>query len=202
MEGFFVFLISVVVISLSGVLSPGPVLGVTIAKGYSDRNAGVLVAIGHGILEFPLMILLYLGFSSLFTNPTFRTVVGLLGGVLLLYLGYGMIRAMGKVEENSMDLPYGSLTAGVITTGAGPYFWLWWATIGLGLITRAAAYGLLGFVIFMLVHWSCDFLWYAFVSRTVNRAKNIWTKKVHAAVFGGFGIMLIGIGVWFMATAL
>ena len=188
-------------ISLSGVLSPGPVLGVTIAKGYSEKNAGVWISLGHGLLEFPLMILLYFGLSSLFTNPTFKAAIGLVGGVLLIYLGYGMLRAMGKTDENSMDLAYGSFTAGVITTGAGPYFWLWWATIGLNLITRAAAFGLHGFIIFMIVHWLCDFASYTFISRTINRSKNIWSEKVHAVVFGGFGLMLAIFGVWFIATA-
>jgi threonine/homoserine/homoserine lactone efflux protein len=201
MENFLIFLFSVAVISLSGVLSPGPVLGVTIAKGYTEKNAGMWISLGHGLLEFPLMILFYFGLSPLFTNPTFRTAISLIGGVLLIYLGYGMVRAMGKVDENHMDLPYGSFAAGAITTGAGPYFWLWWATIGLGLITRAAAYGLIGFVIFMVVHWLCDFLCYTFVSRTINRSKNIWTEKVHALVFGGFGLLLAGFGVWFIATA-
>lgn len=201
METFLIFLFSVVVISLSGVLSPGPVMGVTIAKGYYEKNAGIWISLGHGLLEFPLMILLFFGLSPLFTNPTFKTTIGLIGGILLIYLGYGMLRTMGRMAENSMDLPYGSFTAGVITTGASPYFWLWWATIGLGLITRAAAYGLLGFFIFMVVHWLCDFAWYTFVSRAVNRSKNIWTEKIHATVFGGFGLMLVGFGVWFIATA-
>lgn len=201
MQDFLIFLFSVAVISTSGVLSPGPVLGVTIAKGYNEKNAGAWIALGHGLLEFPLMILLYFGLSSLFTNPTFKMTISLIGGVLLIYLGYGMLRTMGKVEENSMDLPYSSFTAGVITTGAGPYFWLWWATIGLTLITRAAAFGLAAFVIFMIVHWLCDFVWYVFVARTINRSKDIWTEKVHAAVFGGFGLMLAGFGVYFIATA-
>lgn len=201
MENFLIFLFSVAVISLSGVLSPGPVLGVTIAKGYSEKNAGVWISLGHGLLEFPLMILLYFGLSPLFTNPTFRTAIGLVGGILLIYLGYGMIRAMGKTSENSMDLPYSSFTAGAITTGAAPYFWLWWATVGLNLITRAAAYGLAGFVVFMIVHWLCDFFSYTLISRTINKSKNIWSEKVHAAVFGGFGLMLAIFGVWFIATA-
>lgn len=201
MQDFLIFLFSVAVISTSGVLSPGPVLGVTIAKGYSEKNAGVWIALGHGLLEFPLMILLYFGLSSLFTNPTFKAAISLVGGVLLIYLGYGMLRTMGKTSENSMDLPYSSFMAGVITTGAGPYFWLWWATIGLTLITRAAAFGLFAFVIFMIVHWLCDFVWYVFVARTINKSKNIWSEKAHAAVFGGFGLMLAAFGIYFIATA-
>ncbi|MBU2560295.1 LysE family translocator [archaeon] len=201
MENFLIFLFSVAVISLSGVLSPGPVLGVTIAKGYSEKNAGVWISLGHGLLEFPLMMLLFFGLAPIFTNPTFRMAIGLVGGVLLIYLGYGMLRAMGKASENSMDLPYSSFTAGAITTGAAPYFWLWWATIGLNLITRAAAYGLAGFVIFMIVHWLCDLASYTVISRTINKSKNIWSENVHKAVFGGFGLMLAVFGAWFIATA-
>ncbi len=50
---FYLFLISVVSISLSGVMAPGPVFAVAIAKGSEDKTAGFLISLGHGIVEFP-----------------------------------------------------------------------------------------------------------------------------------------------------
>ena len=44
------FLLSVVFVSLSGVMMPGPVFAVTVAKGYRSKVAGVLIALGHGAI--------------------------------------------------------------------------------------------------------------------------------------------------------
>ncbi len=63
------FLLSVVGMSLSGVMMPGPVTAVTVTKGYKDKNAGALIALGHGIIEFPLIAAIYLGFGQFFTSP-------------------------------------------------------------------------------------------------------------------------------------
>ena len=52
------FLIQVFVISFSGAAQPGPVTATAIALGSRDRYAGLLLALGHGIIEFPLMLLL------------------------------------------------------------------------------------------------------------------------------------------------
>lgn len=65
---FYFFLLSVVFISLSGVMMPGPLFAVTIAKGLKERSAGVLVSFGHGIIEFPLMLLIYFGFAQFFVS--------------------------------------------------------------------------------------------------------------------------------------
>lgn len=50
---FYLFMLSVVAISLSGVMSPGPLFAVTIAKASGDRKAGLLISLGHGVVEFP-----------------------------------------------------------------------------------------------------------------------------------------------------
>ena len=39
-------------------MAPGPVTAVTISKGNESPHAGGLVAVGHGVVEFPLMIAL------------------------------------------------------------------------------------------------------------------------------------------------
>jgi len=53
------FLFTAVVISLSGVMAPGPITAVTIGKGSKSPYAGALIAIGHGIVEFPLMVAIF-----------------------------------------------------------------------------------------------------------------------------------------------
>ena len=61
---FYLFLASVLLISLSGVLMPGPLFAVTIKKASKSKTAGALIAIGHGIVEFPLMFLIFFVLSE------------------------------------------------------------------------------------------------------------------------------------------
>ena len=81
---FYLFLGSVALISLTGVMMPGPLFAVTIEKGAKRKNAGLLIAVGHGIVEFPLMFLIYYGIEQVVASEILQTVqisVGLVGGV-------------------------------------------------------------------------------------------------------------------------
>ena len=57
-QNLWLFLLSAAGISLSGVMLPGPLTAATIAKGYNDKNAGVMIGIGHGIVEIPIIALI------------------------------------------------------------------------------------------------------------------------------------------------
>jgi threonine/homoserine/homoserine lactone efflux protein len=80
------FLAKVVGISLSGVMAPGPVTAAAIAMGARNRFAGALMAIGHGIVEFPLMILIILGMDTILRSTTTKIVIGFAGGAFLLFM--------------------------------------------------------------------------------------------------------------------
>jgi threonine/homoserine/homoserine lactone efflux protein len=187
-------------ISLSGVMMPGPVFAGTVAKGYKDKNAGIQIALGHGIVEFPLVGFIGLGLGSFFENQGVMIAIGLVGGAVLLYIGYNMIRMRKEVDKTEKYLPYHPLIVGIITTVSNPYFFLWWATVGLALIVIALGFGLLAFIVFAVLHWSCDFLWDYFVSFTIFKSKNFWSEKGHNVVFGICGIIMIIFGIWFIIS--
>ncbi len=194
------FLVSAIFISLSGVMMPGPVFAVTIAKGHKDKNAGAFIAFGHGIIEFPLMLLIYLGFAQFFTSNAVKMVIGLVGGTMLIFMGIQMFRARKSIAAEGKDLPYNSLTAGIITSGANPYFFLWWATIGAALILTASTFGLIGFLLFVIVHWFCDLFWYLFVSMATFKSKHLWGRRTHEIVFGACSAILVVFGLWFIGS--
>jgi len=199
----YLFLLSAIFISLTGVMMPGPVFAVTIVKGYRDKIAGALIAFGHGTIEFPLMFLIYFGFASFFAFSPTKVAIGLIGGLMLMYMGIEMFKARGKTQEGvGVDPTYGSFTAGIMTTGANPYFFLWWATVGAALIMSASTFGLIGFILFAITHWFCDLLWDLFVSITVFKSRHLWSKRVHETVFGLCAVVLIGFGTWFIVSVL
>ena len=55
------FLFEAVLISLSGVMAPGPMTAFAVGKGSESPHAGALIAIGHGIVEVSLMISVFYG---------------------------------------------------------------------------------------------------------------------------------------------
>jgi len=199
----WLFLLSTIFISLTGVMMPGPVFAVTVAKGYREKIAGALIAFGHGVIEFPLMVLIYSGFARFFAFSTTKVAISLIGGLMLIYMGIEMFKAKGRTqEEGKGNLKYGSFMAGVMTTCANPYFFLWWGTIGAALIMTATIFGPMGFLLFAVTHWLCDFIWDLFVSVTIFRSRRLWSKKVHEIVFGACAVVLIGFGVWFIVFVL
>lgn len=187
-------------ISLSGVMMPGPVFAATVAKGYKDKNAGMQIALGHGMVEFPLIGLMGLGLGSFFKNQGVMIAIGLIGGLVLLYIGFNMIKMRKEVDDTEKYLPYHPILVGVITSVSNPYFFLWWATVGLMLVLMALAFGVLAFIVFAVIHWLCDLLWDYFVSFTVFKSKRLWSKKGHNIVFGICGSVMMVFGVWFIIS--
>ena len=158
---------SVVVISFSGVMMPGPMFAVTLAKSYKSPLAGTQMALGHAVIEVPLILLIYFGFAQFFQSGVVQLVLSILGGGMILWLGISMFRARFEVVRKGKDLPYSAFFAGIVTSGLNPFFLLWWATIGSMLIMKFLVFGTIGLVVFIVVHWLCDLLWLTLVSFTV-----------------------------------
>jgi threonine/homoserine/homoserine lactone efflux protein len=198
----YFFLTSVVFISLSGVMMPGPVFAVTVAKGYGSKIAGVLIALGHGAIEFPLIILLYFRLSGFFASTIVQKVIGLVGGAVLIYMGFQTFKTRKMHGEETRHFRHTSFVAGLVATGANPYFFVWWATVGVTLIWNASVFGAAGLLAFALVHWLCDLSWDTFVSLTVFKTRRLWTEKVFTLVFLFCFAVLVAFGVWFIISAL
>jgi threonine/homoserine/homoserine lactone efflux protein len=200
---FYLFLASVLLISLSGVLMPGPLFAVTIKKASKSKTAGALIAIGNGIVEIPLMFLIFFVLSE-FNLPDFvQVAVGVVGGFLMVFMGVQAFRSRHKQEEVTVDLKRDSVLAGVWTTAANAGFILWWLTIGTTLILNAKLFGLLGFSVFAGVHWLTDFSWYAVVALLIFKSQRFWTERslmgitlFCVAVFIGFGVYFMGSALW------
>ena len=199
---FYVFLASVLLISLSGVLMPGPLFAVTIKKAAKSKTAGALIAVGHGIVEFPLMFLIFFVLSQ-FDIPSFvQVAVGLVGGFLMIFMGLKAFRNRHKQEEATVSLKKDSVLAGVWTTAANAGFILWWLTIGTTLILNAKLFGLLGFSVFAGVHWLADFSWYTVVALLIFKSQRFWTERTRMGITLFCVAVFIGFGAYFMGSAL
>jgi threonine/homoserine/homoserine lactone efflux protein len=170
------FLVQVIVISLSGVMAPGPVTAAALGMGARSRYAGMLIAVGHGIVEFPLIVLIVLGMDRILKLPSAQIVIGLAGGAFLLMMAVGMLRSLQSAEAQETQFAKSTpVMAGILLSAGNPYFLFWWATVGLALATTATGMGIWAFGLFAVVHWMCDFIWLGALS---------WTSFKGTGLFG------------------
>lgn len=196
------FLLSVAIISLTGVMLPGPMTAATIAKGYRNKNAGALIALGHGIIELPLIAAMYLGIGHFLGLSAVVNGIYIVGGVALFYLGFRMFRTAGDAPEEVGGLPASSVVTGIVVTGTNPAFYVWWITLGAALIAGAARFGVIGVVLLAVVHWPCDLVWSEFLSMGTFKSRKWWTEKVQRIVFSVCALVLLGFGAWFVFSGL
>jgi threonine/homoserine/homoserine lactone efflux protein len=201
----YLFLASVALISLSGVLMPGPLFAVTIEKASKRKTAGALIAVGHGVVEFPLMFVIFFVISQFKIPSLVGITVGLVGGLLMIFMGVQAFRKRNKTEapvSSSRD----SVLAGIYTTAVNAGFILWWLTIGTALILNAQLFGLIGFSLFAGVHWLCDFSWYTGIALAIFKSQQLWSQRWNQQVRMGITlfcvVVFVGFGAYFMGSAL
>ena len=194
------FLVKVFGISLSGALAPGPVTAAAIGMGSRNRFAGTLMALGHGAIEFPLMVLLIFGVGRLLTLPPVEIGIGLFGGGFLMFLAVQMFRGLRVSETQDIQVTRsGPFVAGVLLSGGNPYFLIWWATVGLMLITTAREFGVWAFVLFALAHWSCDLIWLTILSWASFKGSVLLGPKRQRILLAICAIAMFGFGLYFVA---
>jgi len=186
--------VSSFVVALSGALMPGPLLTITV--GEATRRgfwAGPLIILGHGLLELTLVLLLLAGLGTILNKPLVLGTVGLVGGVVLLWMGLGLLRAS---RTSRLQFEAGKTTGlhpvwtGIFMSLANPYWLIWWLTIGLGYMIFAAKYGLLGVVLFFVGHILADLVWYTLVSAAVAYGRNFFTDSLYRGFLTGCGCFL------------
>ena len=193
-------ILSVIVISLSGVMTPGPMFAVTVAKSYRSPWAGVQISLGHAVVEVPIILLIYFGFSRFFENNIVQIVLSIIGGAMIIWMGISMFRARREVVDSGKDLAYGGVTAGIIMSISNPFFLLWWATVGITLVMKFVEFGTVGLPVFIMTHWTCDLIWLSIVSLVIYRTKTLWGKKFQTAIFVVCSLLLLGFGAWFIVS--
>jgi len=216
----FLFLLQVFVISLSGVLAPGPVMAATIAAGAKSRHAGIFISIGHSAIELPLIAAIILGLGFVFEHPAVKFIIGLAGGAFLLWMGLGMFNSClaptpvvgvqsrdsnGAVIDRILRNNFNSKNAimtGVLLSASNPYFLLWWATIGLNLAKDAAGFGYIAVILFALVHSLCDMGWLEILSFTSYKGTKFLNEKNQKIVLAACAAAIMFFGIVFIIKSL
>lgn len=200
--GFYSFMLA-----LTGALMPGPLLTTTIGESVRHGpRAGPLLVAGHAILEAALVAALFLGLAPLLTDNKITAGISIGGGAVLLWLAFGMFRALPSLSFEAGMPGRGRegrlITAGILVSLSNPYWTLWWATFGLAYILQAEKLGIAGVLVFFIGHILADFLWYGLISFTIGKGRRFFSVAAYRWLVGICALFLLGFAVWFVSLGL
>ncbi len=195
------FAVLVIIISASGVMAPGPLFAASVSYGLREgTRAGVKMAIGHTIVELPLVILLGIGVLSLELFPEFRTIISILGAVTLFVFAAIQIRTTCSSKELiSSKSKQGPLIAGIVLSALNPFFIIWWLAIGFKLISDAMLmWSFAGILIVFALHIWMDFAWLGTTSFLASKSSKIISNRNYKILMIVLSGMLIYFGITFL----
>ncbi len=195
-------------VSLSGVLMPGPVSAMAITEGTRRGPlAGPLITAGHAAAEAVMLGLLVLGMNRTLQEPVVVGAIGILGGAVLAWMGWGIASAAWRnrldppAETASGSAGRSLVRAGLLTTVTNPYWLLWWATVGAAYFVRFTRFGPLAVGgLFFIGHLSLDLGWNSFLALIVGAGRGKIPAGAFRIVLGGCGIFLIGMSLYFVSS--
>ena len=194
MSDIIEFAIIVIIISASGVMSPGPLFAANITYGLKQgTKAGIKIAIGHSLVELPLVILLGIGILSLEIFPEFKTIISILGAITLFVFAFIQIKStLKKNEKSETKLKQGPIITGVLLSALNPFFIIWWLTIGLKLISDAMAiWAFVGILIVFVLHVWMDFVWLGSTAFLISKSKKIISNTNYKIIMLALSAVLI-----------
>jgi len=197
------FAIIVITISISGVVSPGPLFAANVAYGLNGGiKTGLKMACGHTLVELPLVVLLGVGAISLTTIPQFREITSILGALSLFVFAGIQIKSTIKKPSTIFEGKHGPFLAGIILSGLNPFFLIWWFTIGFKLITDAIIlYSFIGIGIMFAFHIWMDYAWICSVAFLSSKGKKIISNTKYSIFIISISGVLVYFGIVFLLQA-
>jgi threonine/homoserine/homoserine lactone efflux protein len=185
--------LQIALVSASGVLTPGPLFFANLALSkYGGFWSGIKIAVGHTMVELPVIILYSLPLIAFtYSNTTFNMfkVISIIGGTSLLVFGIFYVVKILRQNGSLTATPKPSrienpIIAGILFTGVNPFFYLWWISVGVKLISdsiQLLGYPL-GIVFLFFVHIWMDYAWLGITSYIASRGIKIIGSHYHKFV--------------------
>ena len=200
-------------------MSPGPLLTYTIIKSVkTDKRGyliGVWVIVGHALLEMGIIFILLLGFSFALKKAYVVKTIGVIGGLILLYFGFSIIRSIylkniGTSFLENSETEYANeqglenrgienpIIGGILVSMSNPYWWVWWATIGFALMVqfKISFKQWPDLLAFFLGHEAGDLIWYLLISCLAFFGLRHLNRKIYYGVLFFCGAFMIFFGLY------
>lgn len=198
-------------VGFSGAMMPGPISTLAITE--SARQgfwAGPRLTIGHALAELGMVLALAVGLSTVFQDNRVAGTIGLVGGVVLLWMGFDIARSawLGRVSLGAIGATpngvarLGLIPAGVILSISNPYWLLWWATVGATNLLVFGRFGAAGLVAFYVGHIMADLGWNSFLAFVVSSGRHLLHDGIYRAILVLCGAFLIALSFYFLVSGI
>lgn len=215
-------------VGLTGALMPGPLTTLTAREALRQGAwAGPVAALGHGAIELATVVALSLGLSRLLDEEGPATAaIALAGGLVLVWLGYGTVRAapqqtltlrprgsdvsgIAHSESGVLSLPRPALApllplaaSAMLVSIANPYWVIWWASIGTAYVSESLDYGAAGIVSFYSGHVLADLLWLSVIAFALAGGRRLMSTSVYRGILTACGLFLVALGGYFIVSGI
>ncbi|WP_371803394.1 LysE family transporter [Candidatus Lokiarchaeum ossiferum] len=208
-------------LGLAGAMSPGALLTYTIVKSLEAKKkaflVGFFISLGHAIIEVILILILLAGVESFISQPTILIIIGVLGGSLLFFFGSQILL---DIKNNRVDTSFLTSTeaqfdsmvenpkkrlysqhpifGSILFLMSNPYWWLWWATVGVSIIIENAV-SLTNPTAFwgLIIGKELGvFLWYVSISTALGFSSRFMTKNVYLKILLLCALFMAGYGIY------
>src|ERR671919_112641 len=198
------FSMQVILLSASGVLSPGPLFFANLFYGGKEGvRSGIKIALGHTIVELPLILIISLGligFSLIILSSSHIN-----GIIRKRTIAANMPKANSDKDDTLSILKKlasktkgGPLFAGIAFTALNPFFITWWLTVGLKLISDSVyVFGFKeGVFILFSSHIWMDYAWLSFTAYLVSKGRTFLKERLYSLFLLSISFILIFYGLW------
>lgn len=206
MDGIAAFAAAVVAVSASGALAPGPLLAAGVAMGSrGGARAGLALAAGHAAVELPLVLALGAGVAPLVGDGGAGRIVSAVGAAGLF--AFAAIHARQAIRRRGGDSARmlsarGALAVGAALSAANPFFWAWWASVGLKLVADSSSLlGPWGPPALFALHIPMDVAWLGAVAALADRGSAILGARGRLAMDVALVATMAAIGAAFAIEA-
>jgi threonine/homoserine/homoserine lactone efflux protein len=193
--------ILVFALGLTGALAPGPTFVATVNASLTGGwTTGPKVMLGHMLAEIVIFFLIVFGLAAVALPYT--PVITVIGGIALI--AFGALTLSGSrgasIQHTPVRIVSNPYLAGLVTSVANPYFWLWWLSIGSAMVIAGLAGGIFLAALFMAGHWSADLAWYTLVSFGISRGTVFLSDRTYRIIMALCGIFLVIFGAYYLST--
>ena len=171
--------------------------------------AGPLITSGHAIAELGVVAALALGLDQALKQPPVLGTIGLLGGIVLCWMGIGIVKTAraGHFDPYPAagNVPSGGnlVRAGLLASVGNPYWLLWWATVGATYFVAFSRFGVTAVVLLFLAgHLALDLGWMSFLAFAVGTGRGRVPGQVYRVALRVCGVFVILMSGYFFYSGL
>jgi len=188
------FLLSGVLLGLSGGLAPGPLLTLVASETLRHgARAGVRVALAPLLTDLPIILATVLLLRPLTDQAAPLALIQVGGGLYLAWLGFQGLCFRGAELESTK--PTGSLRRGVVANFLNPSPYLFWLTVGAPTVLAAWREGWPAAAAFVVAFYAL------LVGSKVSLAMALGQAR-HLLRSGGYIVLMRGLGLLLLTYAL